>query len=918
MRTTLFRRALAGIAGVALVAGSVLVAAPAAQAASAALFASPAPSAYLASNTVTVTGIADPEGADIAIDGRTPVALSVDGIGKFTHIFTGLSEGAHQVSVSSAGADVSTLDFTVDTVAPVVSVTSPAGNIHMGSGMFRVAGTVSDANPMSSGVLHNGSPIFSGTGTVFNDFAYTMSWEEGEHLVQAVATDLAGNVGTADVLVIIDKTSPEVAFAVRQGARDWAPIVYDFYNPPTVYIDPTLPIELQVTANESGTWFANIDGLTVVQFPSVSAGVPSEWTVPAPGWTNEDAHAGLIRFDDLAHNMRQVTPTLRADVTKPQVALATPGKTLTVGDVVTGTASDSASGVAAVEVDFRKLRADDTCGAVRFSGLATLTGGTWSLELPATAETGEFCLRATATDNVGQTRRALADGPVTVDVTGPRAPRQLKPSGEVWSLDTLKWKAVDDAVGYEYRLAADPSLLEDADIVAVSTNTAAVAVEPGAWYWQVRGLDEFGNVGVWSDVAEAVELAVPEFDDCGVPLLCGLFGDELFLTWEAVPEADAYQVEYTWVGDPDDASDDIVKKRTVWPSGTATEAAQLHFGKNLPDGTWSVRVRVVLDHQIDPDSTRRGPFSAAIEVERDGTRPERPVVLGPSAGSVLTNPDVQLRWTDDASVVFWQLKLSTTNERGPAGNNLRHPDETLMVFDPQGIALFVLLAGDIGDLEGDPAQLEALLANPSCAAIEEFISESGDVDELGFICGDAEFVLSQLDDGTYWWQVRGYDLISFLGELFGGLSSGCECDDPSAGLHGPGRWSQIASFVVDRDYVAPSGDGGTPDAGPGSPGSGGGGAGGAGGAAVTDAPEVPESDGSAGSDGAGSDSGGSGDAGSSDGGSDDGGTASGSDADMDDTASSDGDFTLAWLIGGIVLIVLVGGGALVFFLRRRP
>ena len=39
------------------------------------------------------------------------------------------------------------------------------------------------------------------------------------------------------------------------------------------------------------------------------------------------------------------------------------------GSVVTGTASDTGSGVAQVAVDFRKLRADDTCGGVQFSGV---------------------------------------------------------------------------------------------------------------------------------------------------------------------------------------------------------------------------------------------------------------------------------------------------------------------------------------------------------------------------------------------------------------------------------------------------------------------------------------------------------------------------------------------------------------------
>src|SRR5690606_20635505 len=99
--------------------------------------------------------------------------------------------------------------FTVDTVAPDVTLTAPASGLFGAAGVT-VTGTVADENPGTVVLLDNGSVVAtdSSGGSSFS-FAYAPG--TGVHTLEVVATDRAGNSDAgsrASVVVSIDADAP--------------------------------------------------------------------------------------------------------------------------------------------------------------------------------------------------------------------------------------------------------------------------------------------------------------------------------------------------------------------------------------------------------------------------------------------------------------------------------------------------------------------------------------------------------------------------------------------------------------------------------------------------------------------------------------------------------------------------------------
>lgn len=126
------------------------------------------------------------------------------------------SEGPHSVtaiatdSIGQTGSD--THAFSVDNTTPTVSITSPADGATV-TGTVTVTAQTSDANPIASVRFLSGGSVI-GTDTSSGG-GWSIAWNTitesiGAHALTAVATDAAGNNGSAPTAVNVTVDNPHV------------------------------------------------------------------------------------------------------------------------------------------------------------------------------------------------------------------------------------------------------------------------------------------------------------------------------------------------------------------------------------------------------------------------------------------------------------------------------------------------------------------------------------------------------------------------------------------------------------------------------------------------------------------------------------------------------------------------------------
>ena len=186
---------------------------------------SPSNRAYIASNqpniVFTVTDETNGSGVKIdslsvKIDGRAITS----GITK-TAITNGysvtvtpstLSDGSHTVTINCADNDGNratekSTTFTVDTVPPVLNVTSPDDGLITNKSTVVVAGTTNDSTSSPVTLTVNGNKVSVGSN---GSFSTTVTLSEGENTITIKAVDKAGKVSTVTRTVTLDSSTPVI------------------------------------------------------------------------------------------------------------------------------------------------------------------------------------------------------------------------------------------------------------------------------------------------------------------------------------------------------------------------------------------------------------------------------------------------------------------------------------------------------------------------------------------------------------------------------------------------------------------------------------------------------------------------------------------------------------------------------------
>ena len=119
-----------------------------------------------------------------------------------------LEEGANEIEAVGANADGmdarDTIFVTLDRTAPVVTIIEPVDDFFTRAALVHLRGTVDDDTATLT-VADEAADLVDGA------FELDVSLVEGENLIEAVATDAAGNVGRAQVRVVRDSGAPNLS-----------------------------------------------------------------------------------------------------------------------------------------------------------------------------------------------------------------------------------------------------------------------------------------------------------------------------------------------------------------------------------------------------------------------------------------------------------------------------------------------------------------------------------------------------------------------------------------------------------------------------------------------------------------------------------------------------------------------------------
>ena len=193
---------------------------------------SPATGAYVTNNKqpviFTLTDEAGGSGVDMStlvvkLDGAAVAAATLaqtaitNGYSVTYTPASALSDGSHTVTITvsdhdgNAATAVSTT-YTVDTVPPTLTVTSPADNLITNSATLAVAGATNDAtsSPVVIAVKLNGVDQGSVTVNTNGSYSKSVTLSEGSNTIVVTATDAAGKTSSVTRSVTLNTTAPAI------------------------------------------------------------------------------------------------------------------------------------------------------------------------------------------------------------------------------------------------------------------------------------------------------------------------------------------------------------------------------------------------------------------------------------------------------------------------------------------------------------------------------------------------------------------------------------------------------------------------------------------------------------------------------------------------------------------------------------
>ncbi|WP_271608351.1 Ig-like domain-containing protein [Bradyrhizobium sp. CCBAU 21359] len=387
-------------------------------------------------------------------------------------------DGAKQVTarfsdVAGNSSTSASLNFTLDTTAPTVAITSAGGPVNQASQTITGTVGVADAGAtvtILDGTTTIGTAIVQGNGS----WSATVTLNQGGNSLTARVSDAAGNIATSSAVVYtLSTTGPTVTEALVADTG-------------------TSPID-HVTANPalSGTGLAN----TVVHFTIDGSPIATTVTTDAQGaWSftpsglADGPHTIVASQTDTFGNTGSASLSFTLDTTAPAVAItSTGGPVNQASQTITGTV-----GVADAGTTVTILDGTTTIGTAIVQG-----NGSWSTTV--TLNQGGNSLTARVSDAAGNT---ATSGAVvyTLSTTGPTVTESLVSDTGTSATDHVTANPALNGSGLANTVV---HFTIDGSPIAATVTTDA----QGAWSFTPTGLadglhtivasqtDTFGNTG---------------------------------------------------------------------------------------------------------------------------------------------------------------------------------------------------------------------------------------------------------------------------------------------------------------------------------------------------------------------------------------------------------------------------------------
>lgn len=249
--------------------------------------------------------------------------------------------------------------------------------------------------------------------------------EDGYHIVEARASDLAGNSGSAAFDLRVDTTAPQIAISVAATA----PVQNGWH---------TGPATASANASDATSGLAKVE--YQVQATAARAG---RFKIVRPSWVDGSSlnlgdgdHTVTMRATDQAGNQRETSQQIRIDSAAPISSFAAVSGPVSGIVTISGPSTDATSGIAQVEVS---LDDGNTWQP------ATYADGTWSFPYDTTQKPdGEYSILVRATDQAGN-----VETPVSQLVTVNNAPPKVLVQDWwwIWESGQLEVKAGETPLG---------------------------------------------------------------------------------------------------------------------------------------------------------------------------------------------------------------------------------------------------------------------------------------------------------------------------------------------------------------------------------------------------------------------------------------------------------------------------------------
>ncbi len=344
--------------------------------------------------------------------------------------YPGLSQGPHTFAVravDSAGTPdptPATASWTVDTIAPAVALSSPAGGAVTNQAEPTFSGTAGSASWDLAAVTVLVYPGSSATGTPVQTLSASASggvWSvpassalaDGLYTVVAEQSDEAGNTGVSSpASFTVDTKGPAVVLTSPANGSY------------TGSDQPTFSGSAGTVAGDSQTVTVDVyagSSATATALQTLSAAVSSgSWSVPAASTLSDGTYTAQAAQSNSGGSVGVSSPvTFTVDTIAPAVTLTAPS-----GGAVLDQSKPTFSGAAGTmpgdssTITVNVYAGSAATGTALQTQSTTQSGGSWSVQASSSLSDGTYTALADQTDAVGHTGSSSAIT-FTVDTKGP-------------------------------------------------------------------------------------------------------------------------------------------------------------------------------------------------------------------------------------------------------------------------------------------------------------------------------------------------------------------------------------------------------------------------------------------------------------------------------------------------------------------